>query len=261
MTALGLPVPPGFVVCSSAFGGASVDGERAARARPRAATTPARRRSSPRLDRPRPRSTSLRGARRRRPSRCARAPSPRTPRRRASPASRRRTWTSATRGRRARARRRLLGVVLQRARALLPRAQGLARRPADGGRGPADGRAADVAGVLFTVDPVARRRDQMVVEAVFGLGEPAVSGELTPDNYTIARDGSVKSGASSRSRGRSSARGGRAVAGGRRARDAPDDQLAALASSAATLEEHNGGPRTSSGRSPAASCTCCSRAR
>ena len=31
-------------------------------------------------------------------------------------------------------------------------------------------------GILFTIDPVARRRDQMVVEAVFGLGEPAVSG-------------------------------------------------------------------------------------
>ena len=35
----------------------------------------------------------------------------------------------------------------------------------------------DVAGILFTVDPVQRRRDQMVVEAVFGLGEPAVSGQ------------------------------------------------------------------------------------
>ena len=34
----------------------------------------------------------------------------------------------------------------------------------------------DVAGILFTVDPVQRRRDQMVVEAVFGLGETAVSG-------------------------------------------------------------------------------------
>ncbi len=52
--------------------------------------------------------------------------------------------------------------------------------------------AADVAGVLFTVDPVARRRDQMIVEAVFGLGEPAVSGTLTPDHYTIARDGRLK---------------------------------------------------------------------
>ena len=36
--------------------------------------------------------------------------------------------------------RRLLGVVLQRARALLPQPQGLARRPGDGRRRPADGR-------------------------------------------------------------------------------------------------------------------------
>jgi phosphoenolpyruvate synthase/pyruvate phosphate dikinase len=52
--------------------------------------------------------------------------------------------------------------------------------------------AADVAGVLFTCDPVQRRRDRMVVEAVFGLGEAAVSGQVTPDHFVIARDGEVK---------------------------------------------------------------------
>ncbi len=50
----------------------------------------------------------------------------------------------------------------------------------------------EVAGILFTVDPVQRRRDRMVVEAVFGLGETAVSGSVTPDNYVIARDGLLK---------------------------------------------------------------------
>ena len=50
----------------------------------------------------------------------------------------------------------------------------------------------DVAGILFTVDPVQRRRDQMVVEAVFGLGESAVSGAVTPDNFVLARDGRLK---------------------------------------------------------------------
>ena len=52
--------------------------------------------------------------------------------------------------------------------------------------------AADVAGVLFTCDPVQRRRDRMVVEAVFGLGEAAVSGHVTPDHFVITRDGEVK---------------------------------------------------------------------
>jgi pyruvate,water dikinase len=51
---------------------------------------------------------------------------------------------------------------------------------------------ADVAGVLFTCDPVHRRRDRMVVEAVFGLGEAAVSGAVTPDHYVLKRDGTVK---------------------------------------------------------------------
>jgi pyruvate, water dikinase len=51
---------------------------------------------------------------------------------------------------------------------------------------------ADVAGVLFTCHPVQRRRDRMVVEAVLGLGEAAVSGRITPDHYVITRDGTTK---------------------------------------------------------------------
>jgi pyruvate,water dikinase len=52
--------------------------------------------------------------------------------------------------------------------------------------------APEKSGVLFTVDPVQRRRDRMVVEAVFGLGEQVVSGEVTPDHYAVDRSGSVK---------------------------------------------------------------------
>ena len=52
--------------------------------------------------------------------------------------------------------------------------------------------AADVAGVLFTIDPTRGRKDRMVVEAVFGLGEAVVSGQVTPDHYVLARDGRVK---------------------------------------------------------------------
>jgi pyruvate,water dikinase len=47
-------------------------------------------------------------------------------------------------------------------------------------------------GVIFTVDPVRRRRDRMVVEAVRGIGEQVVSGEVTPDHYTLDRRGKVK---------------------------------------------------------------------
>jgi pyruvate,water dikinase len=50
----------------------------------------------------------------------------------------------------------------------------------------------EVAGVLFTCDPVRGRRDRMVVEAVLGLGEAAVSGQVTPDHYVLKRDGTVR---------------------------------------------------------------------
>ena len=46
-------------------------------------------------------------------------------------------------------------------------------------------------GVLFTLDPVQRRRDRIIVEATWGLGEAVVSGKVTPDHYALARDGSV----------------------------------------------------------------------
>jgi pyruvate, water dikinase len=51
---------------------------------------------------------------------------------------------------------------------------------------------AEVAGVLFTCDPVRKRRDRMVVEAVLGLGEGVVSGQLTPDHYILRRDGRIR---------------------------------------------------------------------
>jgi pyruvate,water dikinase len=51
---------------------------------------------------------------------------------------------------------------------------------------------AEIAGVLFTMDAVHRRRDRMVVEAVIGLGEAAVSGAVTPDHYVLKRDGRVR---------------------------------------------------------------------
>jgi len=46
-------------------------------------------------------------------------------------------------------------------------------------------------GVMFTADPVEKRRDRMVVEAVFGLGEGIVSGLITPDHYLIDRNQST----------------------------------------------------------------------
>jgi len=50
---------------------------------------------------------------------------------------------------------------------------------------------ARAAGVLFTVNPVNARRDQVVVDAVAGLGEALVSGHATPDHWLLGRDGSA----------------------------------------------------------------------
>jgi pyruvate,water dikinase len=47
-------------------------------------------------------------------------------------------------------------------------------------------------GVVFTVDPVRRRRDRMIVEVVRGVGERVVSGEVTPDHYSLDRKGKLK---------------------------------------------------------------------
>ena len=47
---------------------------------------------------------------------------------------------------------------------------------------------AEVAGVLFTANPVTGARDEMVVNAAYGLGEAVVGGLTTPDSFTLDRD-------------------------------------------------------------------------
>ncbi|WP_448613090.1 PEP/pyruvate-binding domain-containing protein [Modestobacter sp. URMC 112] len=52
---------------------------------------------------------------------------------------------------------------------------------------------ADVAGVLFTVNPVTGRRDETVVDAGPGLGEAVVSGAVNPDHFVLdSRTGAVR---------------------------------------------------------------------
>jgi len=47
--------------------------------------------------------------------------------------------------------------------------------------------AADVSGVMFTVDPVRDSRSSIVIEACFGLGETLVSGKVTPDRFIVSK--------------------------------------------------------------------------
>ncbi len=43
----------------------------------------------------------------------------------------------------------------------------------------------EASGVMFTVDPMNGNRDVIVIEAVIGLGEMIVSGDVTPDHYAV----------------------------------------------------------------------------
>jgi pyruvate,water dikinase len=44
---------------------------------------------------------------------------------------------------------------------------------------------AEKAGVMFTVNPVTKNNDEIMLEAAWGLGEAVVSGIVTPDNLWI----------------------------------------------------------------------------
>ena len=46
---------------------------------------------------------------------------------------------------------------------------------------------ADVAGILFTANPLTGARDQMMINAGWGLGEAIVGGQVTPDTMVVAK--------------------------------------------------------------------------
>jgi len=47
---------------------------------------------------------------------------------------------------------------------------------------------ADSAGVMFTANPSNGRRNEVLINSVFGLGETIVGGRVTPDSYVINKD-------------------------------------------------------------------------
>ncbi|HWS47477.1 MAG TPA: PEP/pyruvate-binding domain-containing protein, partial [Acidimicrobiia bacterium] len=49
---------------------------------------------------------------------------------------------------------------------------------------------ADVAGVMFTQNPI-NKADERLIEAAWGLGEVVVAGRVIPDTFRIGRDGTV----------------------------------------------------------------------
>ncbi len=50
----------------------------------------------------------------------------------------------------------------------------------------------EVSGIMFTANPVTQARDEIVVNASWGLGEAIVSGQVTPDTYLVRKnDGAI----------------------------------------------------------------------
>ena len=43
----------------------------------------------------------------------------------------------------------------------------------------------ETSGIMFTVNPMTNDRQEVSIEAAYGLGQPVVSGELTPDQYIV----------------------------------------------------------------------------
>ncbi|MFD0677683.1 MULTISPECIES: PEP/pyruvate-binding domain-containing protein [unclassified Paenibacillus] len=52
---------------------------------------------------------------------------------------------------------------------------------------------ADVSGVIFSMNPVTKNKDEIIINASYGLGEAIVSGLVTPDAYYVGKtDGSIQ---------------------------------------------------------------------
>ncbi len=86
---------------------------------------------------------------------------------------------------------------------------------------------AEVAGVLFTADPVTGRRRQAVIDAAPGLGEAVVSGSVDPDRFVVAPDGHITT----------------TLPPGRREPCLTADQVARLAALGRRVEDHYGAPQ------------------
>jgi pyruvate,water dikinase len=107
---------------------------------------------------------------------------------------------------------------------------------------------ADVSAVVFSANPVTSARDEIVINASWGLGESIVGGTVTPDTYVVAKaDLSVRS-----RRIAEKARMTVPAEGGTREVDVPrflraqpaltDAQAAEMAELAVRLEEATGRP-------------------
>jgi pyruvate,water dikinase len=106
-------------------------------------------------------------------------------------------------------------------------------------------------GVMFTVNPVTGSSDQIVVEAVYGLGEALVSGVVTPDMYIVdkATGAIIECAPAEQDQALTLAAGGSGTewqpvpADLRQAPKLTDEEVAALARMGLRIEAHYGSPQ------------------
>ncbi|HZE40648.1 MAG TPA: PEP/pyruvate-binding domain-containing protein [Stackebrandtia sp.] len=105
---------------------------------------------------------------------------------------------------------------------------------------------AEVAGVMFTANPVTGRRHQSVIDASPGLGEAVVSGAVNPDHFVVDADGAIveRRLGDKRLAIRPSPDGGtRTVETSAEQACLDDARIRALAELGARVEEHYGSPQ------------------
>lgn len=106
---------------------------------------------------------------------------------------------------------------------------------------------AEIAGVMFTADPVSGDRKTILVDASRGLGEAVVSGLVTPDHYVLDDTGNVRDFQQGRREVviRSAAAGGvvREAGGTEDAQSLSDSVLAELAQLGTTIARQFGRPQ------------------
>ncbi|MFA6329729.1 MAG: phosphoenolpyruvate synthase [Candidatus Micrarchaeia archaeon] len=106
-------------------------------------------------------------------------------------------------------------------------------------------------GVMFTVNPIDRNPNEMMIEAAIGLGEVVVGGMVTPDNYIVAKD-SMQIANKTVSRQEFAILRGKSGTGSERAelpenlaasQKLTDDQITKLAAFGKKIEDHYGAPQ------------------
>lgn len=101
----------------------------------------------------------------------------------------------------------------------------------------------EVSGIMFTIDPVTNSK-KIVIEAIFGLGELIVSGQVTPDHYEVSKGDFELISKSIVSQDKQLVRGGsgnkeiKIAKAYKKTQKLPDEKIIELAKIGSVIEKH-----------------------